>query len=1083
MLSPYSTGEAPRVFANIRWLLVLGAKLIHRISKFLWLAITVACAGLIHPIIAQPRIWLAPTNEYGWMRVRGEEPGDKELLTLHASSNLLHWRTIAVMHGRSFEFADPATPNVPQRFYRFNVAPLNPTNDWKNQIGYPYENFQGYGGGQGGWTKFAVLVDDSTRVFYADSRRFTFHYDFATARLEGLIGISPADFERIALHNADRRVVVGTVLNPGYPRNEYGIQFVSDDPLPRELVRDVFQLVRSTVIPDPFGEPRVQAFYIPTFEQAAAAAADAGYFASNNIPVSSADRWIGGDICYSRGWALGTLKYFSAAEVSAAYADGRLGPSDILLTDGIPAELPYVSGIVTLTPTTANSHVAILAQSYGVPFAYLVDAADRERVAQLANQEVAFQTSPEEFGACKVLLVPVDPPLEPAVRAELFALRPPPRFEVLPKERYGAYTERTDNLVPSQIKYFGGKASNYGLLRRVIPSNSLPAIAISFDLWDDFMSQVLGNGHTLRQEISNRLAGFSYPPDVAALQIQLGEIRTLIRNSTQFTLEQQAAITNALTVFDRRRNIRFRSSTNVEDAESFTGAGLYDSYSGCLADDQDGDNRGPSICDPTEDDERGVFRAIRRVFASFYNDNAFLERLRLGVNEDHVGMAVLVHHSTPDPTEMANGVATGTWFRNPREFNGRMISQLGAVPVANPDGSATPEEVSFYTLANQAPSVSLKQSSSLVRLGESVMNWASDYLDLASLLDQVAQGYGMMLTNKSRVQLDLEYKKVQPGVLEVKQVREIPIATNHYVAPFVLNQPEVVYANWHGFYDDIFRTHRLKSRWTFRHRNVPFTPAHLNAGFYTDVTIDYLDGTNVATIAGPMGSLSNFVHQTFADPWSSLGIVEDHWTIDTASGTITFGLRTAIYPEADSRSPFQTLAPSFFQGPRLQVQFPEPLLEITPFGEIRYEIDAETRLYPLRPEAANDRLMEKSYSVPGQGRIIQIDASYWLPEEARGDDCRCPVLRIVESRISGFTSEPIVLRGYWSQTFNDIHNNDYQQFIFEPRLEAGLPAAQLAELAAANVAQIYVNGNGGEDAVLMIIGLDGTPRRFSDADF
>jgi hypothetical protein len=35
-----------------------------------------------------------------------------------------------------------------------------------------------------------------------------------------------------------------------------------------------------------------------------------------------------------------------------------------------------------------------------------------------------------------------------------------------------------------------------------------------------------------------------------------------------------------------------------------------------------------------------VFRALRKVYASFYNDNAVLDRLRLGVNEDQVGMAL-----------------------------------------------------------------------------------------------------------------------------------------------------------------------------------------------------------------------------------------------------------------------------------------------------------------------------------------------------------------------------------------------------------------------------------------------------------
>src|SRR5690606_15087424 len=112
--------------------------------------------------------------------------------------------------------------------------------------------------------------------------------------------------------------------------------------------------------------------------------------------------------------------------------------------------------------------------------------------------------------------------------------------------------------------------------------------------------------------------------------------------------------------------------------------------SGCLADDVDSDTQGPSICEPEESNERGVFRAIRKVYASFYNDNAFLERLRHGVNESDVGMAILVHYSSPDPTEMANGVATVSFTKQSEEhyITADMVTQKGAVSVTNPDNSA-----------------------------------------------------------------------------------------------------------------------------------------------------------------------------------------------------------------------------------------------------------------------------------------------------------------------------------------------------------------------------------------------------------
>jgi phosphoenolpyruvate synthase/pyruvate phosphate dikinase len=159
----------------------------------------------------------------------------------------------------------------------------------------------------------------------------------------------------------------------------------------------------------------------------------------------------------------------------------------------------------------------------------------------------------------------------------------------------------------------------------------------------DFLEQVLPDGRTLRSALGERLKGHSYPPDMGRLASDLAAIRSLIKDTCDFSESQKRSILDALKPLQPKGKLRFRSSTNVEYSEQFSGAGLYDSYSGCLLDDLDGDTGGPSRCDPSEPVERGVFRALRRVFASFYNDNAVLERLRHGVNETTVGMAVLVH--------------------------------------------------------------------------------------------------------------------------------------------------------------------------------------------------------------------------------------------------------------------------------------------------------------------------------------------------------------------------------------------------------------------------------------------------------
>ena len=144
---------------------------------------------------------------------------------------------------------------------------------------------------------------------------------------------------------------------------------------------------------------------------------------------------------------------------------------------------------------------------------------------------------------------------------------------------------------------------------------------------------MLTGSRTLRQVITERLGGYAFPPDMASLRVDLATVRKLITGSTDFSPTQQAAILSALVQagFDPERKIRFRSSTNVEDTDQFTGAGLYDSHSGCLADDLDADSLGPCHCEPGEPGERGIFRALRRVYAKAMKE--ILERNSEAVRE------------------------------------------------------------------------------------------------------------------------------------------------------------------------------------------------------------------------------------------------------------------------------------------------------------------------------------------------------------------------------------------------------------------------------------------------------------------
>jgi len=1005
---------------------------------------------------------LRPVDTNGWVRLNSSVHPDS-VLSLEATTNLSAWTNIGTSHDALFDFPDAASDGLRQRFYRVHSAPRGANDDWKNQAWFPEEPFRSPSPGEAvQWVKFAILLDEPWRVFYQDSTEFPFHYDFATQRLAPFLGMDRTSFDAVSLRRENQRVVLGALLYP--PRAtfvEYGVQFIGLDAYPPDEVARWFELVKATV----YATNGAGAVYMPTFEQSEVARTNAAAFAERGITVASVERWIAGNHVYAPGWALGRLKFFPAAEIDAAFADGRLRPEDILLTDGVPAETPLVAGIISLTPSTPNSHTAILAQSFGIPFVHLPDATEQARVQALVGRKVILRAM-ETFDAGLVKVIDVEGLLTPALEAELLALKRPRPIEFAPKQTYGAISASTAALTPTDIHFFGGKAANFGLLRRTVPTNSpSPAIGLSFDLWDAFLNQTLPGGPILRTEIASRLAPYTnYPPDITALKATLAGIRNLITGTARFTPAQQQAITNVLTVFNPQRRIRFRSSTNVEDSEHFTGAGLYDSYSGCLLDDLDSDNAGPSRCDPTENNERGVFRAIQRVCASFYNDNAFLERLRHGVDETRVGMGVLVHHSFPDEEELANGVATldcrygGSTF-----ITGQIVTQLGAESVTNPDGTAIPEVVDYFRSGNIV-GVDLRQRSSRVPLGAFVMGWEADYRGFGDLFKTVADGFHALYPAKSRFYLDFEYKKDVNLGLVLKQVREIPNpARTNRTTPFLIDEPvEWVVAQREA--GDVFGNHRLKSIWALHAATVRLTPTNLAQGIYTQGTLNYVENGLVQTLNGTLSSWPNASN--------SLSGSLNYWTTGTGTNQRKWSLNTSIITNVTGAQP-----PIFTQNDfetYVSVDYARPQPTISYLGEFSTTTNEIAFLEPRRVLGPNDILKQYTASKPG---VVNIEIKfYWPNEPPAAAGYTAPLVRFVETRITGLTTQPIVLIGYYSQTYRPGHHNFTEEFIFEPRLEPGLSAATLAELQVANIQFLHLHFGFTETAI-NVVGLDQKMRK------
>ncbi len=921
---------------------------------------------------------------------------------------------------------------------------------WKERIEYFDDSFISGSYNEVRWVKFSVLMGDPSRVIFQNSNTYPYHFHFSTERLTPFLGMSNAAFDQISLYENGQQVISGAVLFPPIrSTNEIGIQLVRQDAYHPEMVKIIHDLVKSSV--DAPLPQRIAPFYFPTFEQTPSTVRLADAYEEREISVSSVDRWMSGNVCYSHGWAYGRLVYIPGDGIDAAYRDGTLLHTDILLTDGVPAEVPHVAGIISLTSGVPNSHVAILATSFQIPYVFLRNDAERQQALDFVGNYIIIRAraGAMETRSCNIKLAEAQSMPDDVLDALVDAKKTPPiRYGA--KQTAGHYAVPTDALTPADIVRYGGKAANFGMIRRAIPNNSPKPVpmAFSFDLWDEFLEQTMPGGKTLRTEIDERLAPFStYPPQINALDDALTEIRALFTDEANFTPAQIAGILTALEGFDDLTTIRFRSSTNLEDAENFTGAGLYKSNTGCKADDLDDDETGPSLCDPDRAKERGVLRAIRHTFASFYNTNAYLERLRHGVDESEIGMAMLVHYSDPDPTELANGVVTLKYINNRVEMT--IVTQPGAASVTNPSDNARPEIVTGL-LTSFGNYFDIVQHSELLTLGQTTLEWNDnneddEYAELSQHILAVIAEFKIAYPTKAVFHLDLEYKKLKPGKIIVRQVREIPhIAQSATTTPILIASPQKL-CTFQGESSTVFGIHRNKLRWNLDMRTNVLTPFMRSMSLITQINGEMMiDDEKVAVQNSP----ATWANASFRNTENE---TTDSWSIGQGPDQRDYDLVIDI-PSSVRLSNTPIVFPSDFSY-RLTVNYTTPQTTIEFFEGLSKTSEDYISLTPCPTANTPTGSVTPRTADMNFGPTYTATTSYWWPPGPTGMSAgyTAPLVRFDKSTINNLTTNPIVLENYYSQTYRPQHHNFSEDFYFDFLLEPSLSNEVLTELLALDI--------------------------------
>jgi hypothetical protein len=469
------------------------------------------------------------------------------------------------------------------------------------------------------------------------------------------------------------------------------------------------------------------------------------------------------------GLAYGTLKVLTPEQLETDVVSYR----DILVLPRLPLKLPIVGGTITEELQTPLAHVNVAARTRGTPNIALKNASNDPRVVDYVGKLVRFEVRDGTFSISEATLEEA----EQFWKSQAHAPYTPP------------FDDTTDALLPFDNIGFkdairvGVKAANLAELSHFLGSQAPNGFAVPFYFYNQFMrnsfitSELCAgaltdcpkSGRTQKTcDHARDLCLTGTAPsqslfDYVSKLLEDDEFNsdTQVREATlaglRFMIQQTPVSSSFASVLDAQvqerfgaEKVRIRSSTNSEDLDDFSGAGLYDS---------EGVNQSQGEI---------ASREIRKVWASVWNWRAFEERSFWGIEHLAVRMGCAIHQAFT--TEAANGVLITQNIAEPSTAGMYVNTQQGEISVTNPTNGALPEVFSiipapsgvqalrqrFSSLSPDVAILSDDEVTELYRACELVQN------HFASLYDK----------NPNSLILDIEFKFNLPDrSLVIKQVR------------------------------------------------------------------------------------------------------------------------------------------------------------------------------------------------------------------------------------------------------------------------------------------------------------------------
>lgn len=568
-------------------------------------------------------------------------------------------------------------------------------------------------------------------LYFINSSRYRFHYDFVQ---KVLMNEEPLElFNTLNYGNTLKRQYILANINYYRQSHIYALEFSSEDQATPQQITGLFN------------EVCTKSYLKDSLQLLIGSERFAGLDKEGKLSVRKV---YPSDIYHHQKFqALNTGVCYGILR-DGTKQENNYSPGDIVVVKGTPVNVPVCAGIITNSYQTPLSHINILCHNRNIPSAVQTTVFDDTAITHYFGKPVCMSVTANGLAIKPSTQKLVDSFRKAHVRGGVVTLR----FDTTVKTLLPitSFNLRQKDIIGNKA---AGLGELYAVTQRPSANFKIPegAFAIPFYFYYRHVS-----ASAIHDQITTLIRLQHENASETALKEQLKKVRSAIKGQP-LDAALLASVTSAMKA-NGYTSYRFRSSANAEDVAGFSGAGLYESKTGKL-----------------DDKDKPVVMAIKKVWASVYDDNAYFERVAANIDERTIMMGILAHRNFPD--EIANGVAiTKNIYRD--GFPGFTVNvQAGEVPVVSPPDSVTCEQfvcmsateinpldvgiatdyITYSNINNNKPVLTRQQITAL-------------YYALSLVRDHYTNSLRLN-PEMNEVPMDIEFKFDKNGKLYLKQAR------------------------------------------------------------------------------------------------------------------------------------------------------------------------------------------------------------------------------------------------------------------------------------------------------------------------